>query len=100
MVRTPAAVDHCCSFLVFLTGSLSDLALARIESLAPELIRALTSRVLDFLSFLPAVMNSLTKIIGLKCMCFSLFLDLVHYSRQEGQKVQDSTSQSPGRFRS
>ena len=77
VVRTPAAVDHCRSFLVFLTGSFSILALARIDSLAPELTRALTRRVLDCLPFLPARMTSLTKIIGLKCLCFSFFLDLV-----------------------
>ena len=68
VVRTPAAVDHCRSFLVFLTGSLSALALARIDLLAPESTRALTRRVLDCLSFLPAGMTSLTKIIGLKCI--------------------------------
>ena len=61
VVRTPAAVDHYRSFLVFLTGSLSALDLARIESLAPELTRALTIRFLDCLSFLPAGMTSLTK---------------------------------------
>ena len=77
VVRTPAAVDHCSSFLVFLTGSLSALSLARIYSLAPDLTRALTGRFLDYLSFLPAEMTSLTKIIGLKCLCFSLFLDFV-----------------------
>ena len=63
VVRTPAAVDHCRSFLVFLTGSLSALVLARIDSLAPESTRALTGRVLDCLYFLPAGMTSLTKII-------------------------------------
>ena len=77
VVKTPEAVDHCRSFLVFLTGSLSALALARIDSLAPESTRSLTSQVLDYLSFLPAGMTSLTKIIGLKCMCFSFFLCLV-----------------------
>ena len=77
IVRTPAAVDHCRTFLVFLTGSFSALVLDRIDSLAPESTRALTSRVLDCLSFLPAGMTSLTKIIGLKCLCFSFFLDLV-----------------------
>ena len=77
VVRTPAAVDHCRYFLVFLTGSFSALALSRIDSLAPESTRALTSRVLDCLSFLPAGMTSLTKIIGLKCLCFSFFLDFV-----------------------
>ena len=77
VVRTTAAVDHCCSCLVFLTGILSALALARIDSLAPELARALTIRVLDCLSFSPAGMTSLTNIIGLKCTCFSFFLDLV-----------------------
>ena len=77
VVRTPAAVDHCCYFLVFFTCSLSDLALARIDSLAPESTRYLTSLVLDCLPFLPTVMTSFTKIIGLKCVCFSFFLDLV-----------------------
>ena len=77
VVRTPAAVDHCHSCLVFLTDSLSALALARIYSVAPESTRALTSRVLECLSFLPAGMTSLTKIIGLKCTCFSFLLDLV-----------------------
>ena len=77
VVRTPAAVDHCRYFLVFLTVSLSAFALARIDSLAPDSTRALTIRVLDCLSFLTAGITSLTKIIGLKCMCFSLFLDLV-----------------------
>ena len=77
VVRTPAAVDHCSSCLVFLTGSLSDLALLRIYSLAPESTSALTSQVLDCLSFLPSVISSLTKIIGLKCTCFSFLLDLV-----------------------
>ena len=61
VVRIPAAVDHCRSFLVFLTVSLSAEALARIDSLAPESTMALTSRVLDCLSFLPAGMTSLTK---------------------------------------
>ena len=73
VMRTPAAVDHCHSFLVFLTGSLSVLALARIDSLAPESTRALTRQVLECLPFLPAGMTSLTKIIGLKCLCFSFF---------------------------
>ena len=63
VVRTPAAVDHCRYFLVFLTVSLSDLALARIYSLAPESTRDLTRRVFDCLPFLPAGMTSLTKII-------------------------------------
>ena len=77
VVRTPAAVDHCRSFLVFLNGSLSDFYLLSIDSLAPESTRALTSLVLDCLSLLPAGMTSLTKIIGLKCTCFTLLLDLV-----------------------
>ena len=77
VVSTPAAIDHYRSFLVFLTGSLSASALARIDSLAPESTRALTRRVLDCLPFLPAGMTSLTKTIGLKCLCFSFFLDLV-----------------------
>ena len=75
VVKTPAAVDHCRSCLIFLTGSLSVLALARIDSLSHESTRALTSRVLDCLSFLPAGMTSLTNIIGLKCTCFSFFLN-------------------------
>ena len=53
------------------------LALVRIYSLAPESIRDLNSQVLDCLSFLTSRMNSLTKIIGLKCTCFGLLLDLV-----------------------
>ena len=77
VVRIPAAVDHCRSYLVFLTGSFPALALARIYSLAPESTRALTSRVLDCISFLPAGTTSLKKIIGLKCTCFSFLLDLV-----------------------
>ena len=77
VARTPAAVDQCSYCLVFLTGSLSALDLARIDSLAPESTRDLNSRVLDCLSFLPSGMTSLTKIIGLKCMCFSFFLGLV-----------------------
>ena len=77
VVRTPAAVDHYHSFLVFLTGSLSALALAKIDSIAPESTRDLTRQVLDCLPFFPAGITSLTKIIGLKCLCFSLFLDLV-----------------------
>ena len=68
VVRTPAALDHCRSFLFFFTVSLSDLALARIDSLAAESTRDLTRRVLDYLSFLPAGITSLTKIIGLKCL--------------------------------
>ena len=67
VVRPPAAVDHCCSCLVFLIGILSAFALVMIDSIAPELPRALTSRVLDCLYFLPTGMTSLTKIIGLKC---------------------------------
>ena len=62
LVRTPADVDQCRSCLVFLTDSLSVFSLVRIDSLAPESTRSLTS---------------LTKIIGLKCMCFSFLLDLV-----------------------
>ena len=46
MVRTPVAVDHCFSFLVFLTGSLSALALERIDSVASESTRDLPSQVL------------------------------------------------------
>ena len=77
VVRTPAAVDHCRSWLIFLAGSLSDLNLVRIDSLDPESTRALTSRVLGCLFFLSSGMTSLTKIIGLKCMCFSFLLYLV-----------------------
>ena len=77
VVSTPAAVDHCHYFLIFLTFSLSALALARIDSLAPESTRDLTRQVLDCLPFLTAGITSLTKIIGLKCLCFSFFLDLV-----------------------
>ena len=77
VVRTPAAVDHCCSCLFFLTGSLYALALARIHLLDPESTRALTSQVLDCLYFFSAVMASLTNIIVLKCTCFSFLLDLV-----------------------
>ena len=61
MVRIPAVVVHFRSFLVFLTGILSALALARIDSLALESTRALTSQVLDCLSSLPAGMISLKK---------------------------------------
>ena len=56
VVRKPAAVDHCRSFLVFLTGSLSALDLAIIDSLAPESTRALISRVLECLYFLTSGM--------------------------------------------
>ena len=77
VVRISAAVDHCRSFLVFLTGGLSALALVRIDSLTPESTRDLTIRVLNCLPFLPSGMTSLTKIIGLKCLCFSFFLALV-----------------------
>ena len=45
VARTPAAVDHCRYCLVFLTGSLSALALARIDSLAPESPRDLTTEM-------------------------------------------------------
>ena len=51
VARTPVAVDHCRYFLVFLTGSLSALALARMDSLSPESTRALTRQVLDCLPF-------------------------------------------------
>ena len=84
VVKIPAAVDHCCSFLVFLTGRLSALALARIDSLAPESTRDLTRRVLDCLPFLPAGITSLTKIIGLKCLFFSFVLDLVYLTILDG----------------
>ena len=77
VVSTPAVVDHCRSFLLSLTGSLSALALVIIDSLATELTRSLTRRVLDCLPFLPAGITSLTKIIGLKCLCFSFFLDFL-----------------------
>ena len=76
VVRTPVAVDHCCSCRVFLNGSLFALALARIDSLAPESTRDLTSRVLDCLLFLSNGMTRLIKIIGMKCKCFSFLLDL------------------------
>ena len=46
-------MDHCRSCLVFLTGSLSALALVRIDSLGTELTRYLTSRVLDCLRDVP-----------------------------------------------
>ena len=75
-VRTPADVDHCRSCLVFLNGSFSAFALVRMESLAPESTREFTSRVLGCLSFLPAGMTSLTKIIGIKWLNFSVLLDL------------------------
>ena len=71
VVRTPAAVDHYRSCLVFLTGSLSAFAFVIIYSLAPESTMDLTSQVLDCLYFFPAGMTSLTKIIGLKLKCFS-----------------------------
>ena len=51
VVRISAAVDHCRSFLVFWTGSLSALALVRIDSLSPDSTRDLTRRVLDCLPF-------------------------------------------------
>ena len=81
------AVDHYRSCLVFLTGSLYDFDLVRIDSLAPESTRDLTSRVLDCLSFLPDVMTSLTKIIVLQCMCFSFLLDLVYLSFLFGFRI-------------
>ena len=84
VVRTPAAVDHCRYFLVLLTCSLSALALVRIESLDPESTRDLTSRVLEFVLFLPAGMTSLKNIIGLKCTCFGFLLDLVCLSFFDG----------------
>ena len=77
VVRTLAALNHCRSCLVFLTGSLLDLALVMIYSLASELPRALNSQVFDFMSFLHAEITFLTKIIFLKCTCFSFLLDLV-----------------------
>ena len=77
VVRTSAAVDHCCFYSVFLTERLSDFSLVIIYSLVPESTRDLTSRVLDCLSFLTAELTSLTKIIGLKCTSFSLLLDVV-----------------------
>ena len=80
VVSTPEAVDQCCSWLVFLTCSLSAFALERIDSLAPESTRSFCSRVLDCLSFLTSGMTSLTKINGLKCKCFSFLLDLVNLS--------------------
>ena len=69
------AVDHCRSCLVFLTGSLSDFALVMIDSISPESNRALTSRDLDCLSFLPYRMTSLTKRVGLNWTYFSFLLD-------------------------
>ena len=84
VVRTPAAVDHCRSCLVFLTVILPALDLVRIDSLAPDSTRYLTSRVLDCLFFLPAGMTILTNIIGLKCTCFSFLLDLVCLSFLDG----------------
>ena len=84
VVRTPAAVDHCRYFLVFLTGRLSALSLARIDSLAPESTGALTIQVLDCLPFLPAGMTSLKKIIGLECLYFSFFLDFVWITILDG----------------
>ena len=77
VVRTSAAVDQCHSCLVFFTGSLSAFDLVRMDSLAPGSTRSLTSRFLDCLSFLPTVMTSLTKMIGLKWACFSFLEDLV-----------------------
>ena len=84
VVRTLADVEQCHSCLVFLTGSLSSLYLTMIYSLAPESTRALTSRVLDCLSFFPSGMTCLTKRIGLKCTCFSFLLDLVCLSSLDG----------------
>ena len=77
VVRISEAVDHCHYFLVFLTGFFSDFYLERIDSLALESTRALTSRVLDCLYCLPAGMTGLTKITGLKCTCLSFLLGLV-----------------------
>ena len=71
VVRTTADFNHCRSWLVFLNVTLSDFDLVRIDSLDHESTRALTSLSLDCLSFLPAGMTSLTKIIGLKWTCFS-----------------------------
>ena len=84
VVRKPAAVDHYRSFLVFLTVILYSLYLARIDSLAPESTRALTRWVLDCLPLLPAGMTGSAKIIGLKCLCFSFFLDLVRLTTLDG----------------
>ena len=77
VVSTPEVVDHWRSWLVFLTGSLSDFSFVRIDSLVPESTSDLTSWVLECLSFLPSGMTSSTKIIGLKCMCYSFSLGLV-----------------------
>ena len=77
VVRKPAAVDHWCYCLVFFTGSFFALALVRIDSLAPESTRSLNGQVLESMSFLSVGMTSLTKIIGLKCTCFSFLLYLV-----------------------
>ena len=79
VVRTPATVDHCRSFLAFLTGSVSAFVFVIIDSLAPDTTRELTSQVLDCNYFLPAVMNSLTNIIGLKWTCTFYWLDFSEY---------------------
>ena len=88
VVRTPAVVDHCRSFLVFLTGSLSALDLARIDSLAPESTRALPRKLWDYLPFLPAGMNNLTKIIQKETETQTFqsdyFCQTGNSSRQEG----------------
>ena len=76
-MRTPGAVEHCPSCSVLLNGSLAGVFLVRIYSLAPDSTRALTSRILDCLSFLLSGMTSLTKIIGLKWAFSSFLLDLV-----------------------
>ena len=77
VASTPASVYQCRSCLVFLTDGLSAFNLVRIDLLAPELTRDLTSWVFECLSFLPSGMTSLKKIFVLKCMCFSFLLDLV-----------------------
>ena len=74
LVRKPAAVYHCRSCLVFLNGSFSALSLLRIDSLLTDSTRALTSRVLDYISFLPDGMTSLTEILGLKCICVQFLI--------------------------
>ena len=84
VVRTPADVDHCYSWLFFLTGSLSAFSLVEIDALAPESTRALTSWVLDCMYFFSAGMTSLTKIIGLKCMCFSFLFGFIFLSSLVG----------------
>ena len=77
VVRTTAALYHCRYCLILLTVSFYGFALVVIDSLSPYYTRAFTSWVLDFLSFFPAGITSLTKTIGLKWTCFSFLLYLV-----------------------